>query len=139
MSLLTNEQISEIVDLFGLSISEQDFLVELTDWNEMQQVKFEPDWDTAPINAIEARVIIYWIDKTCNCVKTETAESIPRPVKPHPHAKLMVKYGEVAGHREDPWTEFEQYDPYCGEWRKVVQPICFNWDINYRWIGDENN
>ena len=102
--------------------------------NKIQAVQFEPDWSKAPDNAVSAVAHLAWVTKTGNWLVGYEIASFERPVTPHPHAEIILKYAEVAARRVDPWVEFELKSGN-DKWVKVHQ-FSFDAHLEYRYIGD---
>jgi len=139
MSLLTEEQINDILDI--TNVWESGIIVSnLIEWNEKQTgVQVNVNWSKAPECAERVEVNFYWVgeDTWRFCFQIAKYDR-PKPViTPHPHAEILAKYAEVAARRVDPWAEFEQYS-YCDEdWFTLEVPTFFDAHLEYRHIGDE--
>ena len=104
--------------------------------NKIQAVQFEPDWSKAPDSVVSAVAHLAWVTKTGNWLVGYEIATFERPVTPHPHAEIMMKYAEVAARRVDPWVEFEgSSDGEC--WEECICPISFPDCFKYRHIGDD--
>jgi hypothetical protein len=68
MSLLTNEQIAELVGIASNQSTSKDLYEEFHEWNEKQipSIEFEPDWGKAPRGAEEAVLELHWLDRNGN-------------------------------------------------------------------------
>ena len=139
MSLLTEEQIEEIFKFFDADEHEFiNFYEEIRRWNEKQTgIQVKPNWDLAPKEATAADIKLQWRGVKESCVFEAVFASIPRPKTPHPHAKIIAKYAEVAARRSDPWVEFEWFDKINDTWAICRFPIAFAEERNYRYIGDK--
>lgn len=140
MSLLTEEQINDILDIANVCSSSTS-AKKLIEWNEKQQpsTQFEPDWDNAPEKAVQAVVNSFWVDKNGDTFGVyKTYYERPAPViTPHPHAGIIMKYAEVAQRRTNPWVEFEIKDPVTRAWTALNIPITFFEECEYRYTGDD--
>jgi hypothetical protein len=120
MSLLTNEQIAELVGIASNQSTSMDLYEEFHDWNEKQTgLQVNVDWSRTPDTAIGASVSVSWvIENGFNTLGYHLAkyDRPPKPVTTHPHAELIMKYAEVAQRRADPWVEFEWFDDCLGKW-----------------------
>jgi hypothetical protein len=136
MSLLTNEQIAELIGIASNQSTSRDLHDEFREWNEKQNA-FSVDWNEAPEDAVQAIVNTFWVDKigvTFGVYKTYYDR--PKPViTPHPHAEMIMKYAEVAQRRVDPWVEFE-WGKNDSHWCSCDRWINFNIDNCYRHIGE---
>jgi hypothetical protein len=137
MSLLTNEQISELACIASNQSTSRDLHDELHDWNEKQffGIEVEPNWENAPVGAITAVFSMRWYDENGNLLLSDIFEEFPKPVTPHPHAEMIMKYAEVAQRRVDPWVEFE-WGKNDSHWCSCDRWINFNIDNCYRHIGE---
>ena len=143
MALLTEEQIKQLVEMASVPIYLYDKICE---WNEKQTTQqIEVDWNDAPKNATKAALRLHWIteDKESGAVLwSGSLDSVaferPAPViTPHPHAKIMAQYAEVAARRVDPWVEFEFKHKANENWVVFICHPHFAVDYEYRYIGDE--
>ena len=136
MSLLTEKQIAEIIDMATQQAEFAEILkLKLDHWNDNQN--FEVNWKIAPKGAEEAILEIHWLDRKGNKFGWDVIAQYDRPSVAHPHAKLIMKYAEIAQRRTDPWVEFEQYS-YCDEdWFTLEVPTFFDAHLEYRHIGDK--
>jgi hypothetical protein len=100
----------------------------------LTKVQFEPDWSKAPDNVVSAVTHLAWIDEDGYLLPGYEIATFERPVTPHPHAEIMMKYAEVAARRVDPWEEFELKSG-DDKWVKVHQ-FSFDAHLEYRYIGD---
>lgn len=144
MSLLTNEQITELVGLASNQSTSKDLHDEFHEWNEKQTTQqIEPDWSKASDNAVFAVVHVTWGNKFGTWLGSHPVLTFERPasvITPHPHAEIMAKYAEVAARRVDPWVEFEArltYD-HRNTWFKMTDDKFFSGatDFEYRHIGE---
>ena len=147
MSLLTEEQIEQLVDLHATWRDDKSYTSSyfdyLKEWNEKQTgVQVKVNWDLAPKGSMSLDVIGKWRDKNDSWggFNEVAFTNIPRPTKPHPHAEIIAKYAEVAARRCDPWVEFEWTSGEVGseDW-KVCHEVNtgFNYGRRYRHIGDK--
>jgi len=144
MSLLTEKQIVEII---GMATQQDEFArilkLKLNSWNENQtpSTQFEPDWDNAPSDATSVYLKAVWYDREMMEVERTTICGWGRPITPHPHAEMIMKYAEVAARRIDPWVEFEVRHTYApsNTWFKMDINRWFSSspDFEYRHIGDK--
>jgi hypothetical protein len=137
MSLLTNEQIEELVGLASNQSTSKDLHDEFHEWNEKQTgVQVNVDWSKAPDIAEGVVVNAYWVGADTWKFCFEIAKfSRPKPViTPHPHAEMIAKYAEVAQRRADPWVEFEiNLD---NNWKKMMGNPAWLDYREYRYIGE---
>ena len=141
MSLLTNEQINDILDI--TNVCESSIVVnKLNEWNEKQTgTQINVNWDDAPDHAKIASIRIHWLTEI-NAGWSTTTEiiSFDRPIRPivaHPHAEMIAKYAEVAQRRVDPWVEFEwAFGVSSDYWQNCDKFIGFSTDKHYRHIGE---
>lgn len=140
MSLLTNEQLAELIGIASNQSTSRDLYEEFHEWNEKQipSTQFEPDWDNAPSNAKSVFLHAVWFDNEINQVERTVISGWGRPVTPHPHAEMIMKYAEVAARRIDPWVEFEIFIYSRDEWFKCTEHLKFTTSCKYRHIGDKN-
>ena len=141
MSLLTNEQINDILDI--TNVCESSIVVnKLNEWNEKQTgTQINVNWSRAPDTAIGASVSVTWVIKNgfnTHGYHLAKYDRPPKPITPHPHAEMIMKYAEVAQRRVDPWVEFEitlyQDADY---WSKCPDELRFLVDgRRYRHIGE---
>ena len=147
MSLLTEEQIEDVIGLFNCYTNgryKELFKHDLREWNKKQPStkpidQFEPDWGKAPDKAIGAVLNLKWVFKELTWASYYDIATYDRPalvITPHPHASLMAKYAEVAARRVDPWAEFEMRIGSISEWVKCDAPISFSTHWEYRYIGE---
>ena len=54
------------------------------------------------------------------------------PVKPHPHAGLMMKYAEIAQTTDKPWEHFEVLRNKSAVWEAIYAPMAFYDNMEYR-------
>jgi len=145
MSLLTNEQIEELIGITSNQSTSQDLFIEFYDWNKKQTGnQINVNWDDAPDHAKIASIRIHWLTEI-NAGWSTTTEimSFDRPIVAHPHAEIMMKYAEVAARRIDPWVEFEARHTYDhrNTWFKMTSDRFFSGktDFEYRHIGEKEN
>jgi hypothetical protein len=147
MSLLTNEQIEELVGITSNQSTSQDLFIEFFDWNEKQTgTQINVNWDDAPKFAGKAVLRLHWVTGGKGSelwTASEDAITLERPepvIAPHPHAEIIMKYAEVAQRRVDPWVEFEARltNDHRNTWFKIPDGKFFNLatDFEYRHIGD---
>ena len=133
MSLLTNEQVNEIIDIHNTTHTQ--FAHRLREWNEKQiGIQFYVDWNNAPPSASRAELTIAWYNNNKFLVSENVLGFITRPTTPHPHAETMVKYAEVAQRRIHPWVEFEYKG--CGQWERLCDHPLWTHNTEYRHIGE---
>jgi hypothetical protein len=137
MSLLTNEQINDILDITNVCAS-GNTAHRLYQWNKDQTATpfAEPNWNDAPENAVQAVLNTFWVDEhgaTFGVYKEYYNR--PKPViTPHPHAEMIMKYAEVAQRRDDPWVEFEVN--LDNNWEKMMGNPAWLDYREYRYIGE---
>jgi hypothetical protein len=139
MSLLTNEQIAELIGIASNQSTSRDLHDELHEWNDRQTTQqFEVDWSKAPRSAEVAILKSYWIGEGTYALGQTVAEyKRPAPaITPHLHAEIIAKYAEVAARRFDPWVEFEVKSGEEFSWSNCTSFICFRAEYEYRHIGD---
>lgn len=140
MSLLTEKQIEEIIDIATQQSEFAEILkLKLDHWNSNQTNQhFEPDWSKAPEGTDSVIIKSYWVnDGIWTFGENVTKYKRPTPViTPHPHAEIMAKYAEVAARRVDPWVEFEVRCEVKG-WTRCGGFNGFHPDFEYRYIGDD--
>ena len=138
MSLLTEKQIVELVEMASVPIYLYDKICE---WNEKQTTQqIEPDWSKASDDAVSAVVHVTWVNKLGTWLGSNPVVIFERPatvITPHPHVELMMKYAEVSTRRDDPWVEFEIYSEYFEKWFALQVPTFFESTLKYRHIGDD--
>ena len=137
MSLLTNEQIAELIGIASNQSTSMDLYEEFHDWNKNQH-PFNVNWDDAPDHAKIASIRIHWLTEI-NAGWSTTTEiiSFDRPIVAHPHAEMIMKYAEVAARRVDPWVEFEWADIRVAySWQKMTCTPDFDLAEKYRHIGE---
>jgi hypothetical protein len=137
MSLLTEEQVKEIIDIHYTTDTE--FAHKLRVWNAKQTAtQFEPDWSKAPECAAGAVLKFYWVGEgSWTFGQTIVEYQKPKPViKPHPHSEILKKYAEVAARRTDPWAEFEIFGADDEQWVASKSHLQFRACCKYRYIGD---
>ena len=140
MSLLTEKQIEEIIDIATQQSEFAEILkLKLDHWNSNQTAQFEPDWSNAPEKATQTVVNSFWVDANGDTFGVyKTYYDRPKPViTPHPHVALMTKYAEVAQRRRDPWAEFQVYSYPFSYWVTLETPTFFDSVQRYRHIGDD--
>jgi len=139
MSLLTEKQIDEIIDM----ATQQDEFAKILKlkfdhWNKNQH-PFNVNWDDAPDHAKIASIRIHWLTEI-NAGWSTTTEiiSFDRPIVAHPHAEMIMKFAEVAQRRADPWVEFEiTFDEDADYWSSCDVELRFLVDgRRYRYIGE---
>lgn len=137
MALLTEEQINDILDI--TNVCESSIVVsKLIEWNEKQpSTQFEPDWKKTSSNATRVYLDAVWFNSGMKEIDRTTICGWDRPVTPHPHAKIIVKYAEVAARRIDPWVEFQVYSDPFNYWVTLEVPTFFDSVLKYRYIGDD--
>jgi hypothetical protein len=146
MSLLTNEQIAELIGIASNQSTSMDLYEEFHEWNKKQTgVQVNVDWGKAPECAERVEVNFYWVgeDTWRFCFQIAKYDR-PKPViTPHPHAEMIMKYAEVAQRRDDPWVEFEVRHTYApsNSWFKMDTNrwISSSPDFEYRHIGEKEN
>ena len=118
MSLLTNEQIAELVGIASNQSTSKDLYKEFHEWNEKQipSIEFEPDWGNVPSNITRVYLDAIWFNSEMKEIERTTICCWDKPITPHPHAEMIMKYAEVAAWRIDPWVEFEWFDDCLGKW-----------------------
>jgi hypothetical protein len=141
MSLLTKEQIAELILVHDKWLhGNKNFQEYLIKWNEKQTplTQFEPNWDKAHCNATSVYLKAVWYDREMKQLERTTICGWDRPVTPHPHAEMIMKYAEVAQRRVDPWIEFEySFDKDADYWSICDVEIRFLVDgRRYRHIGE---
>jgi hypothetical protein len=139
MSLLTEKQISEIIDMATQQSEFAKILkLKLNHWNENQKDQFAPCWDIIPDEVMEIQLKI-------NLLKPDTGDYYEdpflikiytRPLRAHPHAAIMMKYAEVAARCTHPWVEFDVKFEY-GDWGRLNDHPTWGENIRYRYIGDD--
>jgi hypothetical protein len=160
MALLTMKQVITLSEKIGKRQELLTFNQTLTfkkikdvidDWNEKQSIELEvtpnqfigldvtPFWEKAPTGAIKAAFSMCWYDENYNLLLSDIFEEFSKPITPHPHAEMIMKYAEVAARRIDPWVEFEYED--CGQdddyWSSCDVELRFLVDgRRYRHIGE---
>ena len=89
MSLLTNEQLAELIGIASNQSTSMDLYEEFHDWNKKQffGIEVEPDWGNAPVGAITAVFSMRWYDENGNLLLSDIFEEFPKPVTPHPHTQ----------------------------------------------------
>jgi hypothetical protein len=141
MSLLTNEQIAELIGIASNQSTSRDLHDEFREWNEKQTgVQVNVNWSKAPECAERVEVNFYWVgeDTWRFCFQIAKYDR-PKPViTPHPHAEMMMKYAEVAQRRDEPWVEFEWTYGVTGSevWVLCDKAIGFAYGVRYRHIGE---
>lgn len=138
MSLLTNEQIAELIGIVNNQSTSKDLHDEFHEWNEKQTgIQVNVDWSRAPDTAIGASIDVTWLNENgFNTLGYYLAKfSRPTPIiTPHPHAEMIAKYAEVAQRRVDPWVEFEiNLD---NNWKKMMGNPAWLDYREYRHIGE---
>ena len=140
MSLLTQKQIQEIIDMATQQAEFAEILkLKLDHWNSNQTNQhFEVNWKIAPKGAEEAILEIHWLDRKGDKFGWDVIAQYDRPSVAHPHAKVIMKYAEAAQRRTDPWVEFEIYNESFGNWVALEVPTFFDSVLKYRHIGDQS-
>ena len=140
MSLLTQKQIQEIIDMATQQAEFAEILkLKLDHWNSNQTNQhFEVNWKIAPKGAEEAILEIHWLDRKGDKFGWDVIAQYDRPSVAHPHAKVIMKYAEAAQRRTDPWVEFEIKDFDTGSWTALNIPLTFFAECEYRHIGDQS-
>ena len=144
MSLLTNEQIAELVGIASNQSTSKDLYEEFHEWNKKQTgVQVNVKWDDAPKFAGKAVLRLHWVTGGKGSelwTASEDAITLERPepvIAPHPHAEIIMKYAEVAARRVDPWVEFEWADIRVAySWQKMTCTPDFDLAEKYRHIGE---
>jgi hypothetical protein len=135
MSLLTNDQIMELAELAINKSPHLTLFDTFYDWNERQTAtQFEPDWDKTPSNATRVYLDAVWFNSEMKEIDRTTICCFDRPVTPHPHAEMIMKYAEVAQRRVDPWVEFEVN--LDNNWEKIMGNPAWLDYREYRYIGE---
>jgi hypothetical protein len=138
MSLLTEKQISEIIDM---ATQQSDFAkilkLKLDHWNENQKDQFAPCWDIIPDEVMEIQLKIDWLKPDTGDYYEDPflIKIYTRPLRAHPHAEIMMKYAEVAAWRIDPWVEFDVKFEY-GDWDRLKDHPTWYESMRYRHIGE---
>jgi hypothetical protein len=137
MSLLTNEQIAELVGIASNQSTSKDLYEEFHEWNEKQipSIEFEPDWGNVPANITRVYLDAVWFNSEMKEIERTTICCWDKPITHHPHAEMIMKYAEVAQRRVDPWVEFE-WGKNDSHWCSCDRWINFNIDNCYRHIGE---
>jgi hypothetical protein len=143
MSLLTEEQLEQIRKTHAEwwnDNEETSYLETLYRWNEKQTgLQVNVDWSRAPDTAIGASVSVTWVIKNgfnTHGYHLAKYDRPPKPVTPHPHAEMIMKYAEVAQRRDDPWVEFEIFGADGEQWVASKSHLQFHACCKYRHIGD---
>jgi hypothetical protein len=135
MSLLTEKQIAEIIDMATQQAEFAEILkLKLDHWNDNQH-SFNVNWNDAPAWADQATLQVRW--NGIGHVYTIHLDTFERPITAHPHAAVIMKYAEVAAKRHNPWVEFEMKNAY-GNWEEIKCSITFFEECEYRHIGDKS-
>jgi len=139
MSLLTQKQIAEIIDMATQQAEFAEILkLKLDHWNKNQTTQqFELDWSAAPKHAVMAAINLAWLTENGNWALGYRAATYKRPapiIVPHPHAALIMKYAEVAQRRIDPWVEFEVN--LDNNWEEIMGYPAWLDYREYRHIGE---
>jgi hypothetical protein len=137
MSLLTNEQIMELAELAINKSPHLTLFDTFHKWNEKQipSIEFEPDWGNVPSNITRVYLDAVWFNSEMKEIERTTICCWDKPITPHPHAEMIMKYAEVAQRRDDPWVEFE-WGKNDSHWCSCDRWINFNTDNCYRYIGE---
>jgi hypothetical protein len=141
MSLLTEKQISEIIDMATQQSEFAKILkLKLNHWNKNQKDQFAPCWDIIPDEVMEIQLKIDWLKPDTGDYYEDPflIKIYTRPLRAHPHAEIMMKYAEVAARRIDPWVEFEIYSESFDNWIALEVPTFFDSVLKYRHIGDNS-
>jgi hypothetical protein len=137
MALLTEEQINQLLKMASVTSTARSYHEELCEWNEKQATQqFEPDWEKISSSATKVYLDAVWFNAEMKEIDRTTICGWNRPVTPHPHAEIMMKYAEVAARRVDPWVEFEVKSGEEFSWSTCTSFICFRAEYEYRHIGD---
>jgi hypothetical protein len=137
MSLLTEKQIAEIIDM---ATQQDEFArilkLKFDSWNKNQPDQFAPCWDIIPCDVMEVQLKMNWLKPdTGDCYYDPCLLKIyKRPLRAHPHAEIMMKYAEVAARRIDPWMEFEYVSR--GQWNRLSDHPMWGHNTEYRHIGE---
>jgi hypothetical protein len=138
MSLLTEEQIAELVGIASNQSTSKDLYQEFCEWNERQTAtQFEPDWNNTSSKIARVDLDAVWFNSEIREVERTTICSWDRPkpvITPHPHAEMIAKYAEVAARRIDPWVEFEVN--LDNNWEKIMGNPAWLDYREYRYIGE---
>jgi hypothetical protein len=143
MSLLTEEQIAELIGIASNQSTSKDLYDEFHEWNEKQDDLcgflqcYEPKWLDLYKNVKKMDIKVNFYGDNENILETLiVSHHRPKPViKPHPHAEMIMKYAEVAQRRTDPWVEFE-WGKNDSHWYSCDRWIHFNTYNCYRHIGE---
>ena len=144
MSLLTEEQISELACIASNQSTSRDLHDDFREWNEEQTgTQINVNWHNAPKFADKAVLRLHWVTGGKGSelwTASEDAITLERPkpiITPHPHAEMIMKYAEVAQRRADPWVEFEWADiRYPHGWQNITCTPDFDLAEKYRYIGE---
>jgi len=140
MSLLTEKQIDEICNTFLINRDTNIVAIKaaVEKWNEEQipSTQFEPDWDKTSSNATRVYLDAVWFNSEMKEIDRTTICCWDRPITPHPHAEIMMKYAEVAARRVDPWVEFERFSHCDMEWDGLPYHPDWTQGQTYRHIGE---
>ena len=139
MALLTEVQIHEVAAIFAhrRDANIATIFHAIKEWNEKQQSFIEPNWNRLPSKIKYCHLRHYYFDDIGNEIDWQFIISYERPVTPHPHAGIIMKYAEVAQRRTNPWVEFEIKDPVTRAWTALNIPITFFEECEYRYTGDD--
>lgn len=140
MSLLSEEQVSELASVLDKCGCWESYELLIKNWNAQQKPvdQTEPDWNEAPKNAAYWSLKEVWTDKNANQLDWGFIKQRERPITAHPNAAVMLKYAQVAARRADPWNEFEFRSMEGQPWEKPTLNLCFYTDWQYRYIGEDN-
>jgi hypothetical protein len=141
MSLLTQKQIQEIIDMATQQSEFAEILkLKLDHWNSNQKsTQVEIDWSKAPKYVVGAAINLSWLSENgCWSLGYQLATYDRPPFTPHPHAAIMAKYAEVAARRVDPWVEFERFSHCDMEWDGLPYHPDWTQGQTYRHIGDQS-
>jgi hypothetical protein len=147
MSLLTNEQIAELVGIASNQSTSKDLYEEFHDWNEKKTKMdelcgflqcYEPEWVDLHKNVKRMDIKVNFYGDNENILETLiVTRHRPEPViTPHPHAEIIMKYAEVAQRRIDPWVEFEIFGADGEQWVTSKSHLQFHACCKYRYIGE---
>jgi hypothetical protein len=145
MSLLTEEQIAELVCIASNQSTSKDLYQEFCEWNEKQTKmdelcgflqRYKPEWVELHKNVKRMNIEVNFYGDNENILETLiVTHHRPEPVvTPHPHAEMIMKYAEVAQRRTEPWVEFEYED--CGQWESLDDHPMWTHNTEYRHIGE---